>query len=82
MKKKRDKDWIQYHCFRNSGISISCDIVRITIRSGYVSALDMYMVRVYQPVTSRNSAVRAFSPPSCERLFQDLSRANICCRWP
>lgn len=36
----------------------------------------MYMVRVYQPVTSRNSAVRAFSPPSCERLFQDLSRAN------
>lgn len=54
-----------YYCFRNSGISIS-----LRYRTDYdtfwvyVSALGMYMVRVYQPVTSRISAVRAFSLPS------------------
>lgn len=60
MKKKDKEGWIN-SMFSKFG---HIDFVRtwITTRSGYVRVLGMYTVRVYQPVTSRISAVRAFSP--------------------
>lgn len=74
-KKKKDKDGSNTIVFEIREYRFRTDYDTFWLRecSGYGC-----MVRVYQPVTSRISAVPAFSPlPSLvERLFEDLSRAN------
>lgn len=79
-KKKKDKDGSNTIVFEIREYRFRTDYDTFWLRecSGYGC-----MVRVYHPVTSRISAVPAFSPlPPSLNVYSKICRAQTRCRWP